>query len=145
MSSSAASSSPGSANASPARPRSVAITSAVPNGEGWNPYRIVRPWPPDFHSPGDIASWVTKRSCRRPGAKYLFRDGAGRAAARLRQGRGKRQRESFLLARPEETGNRQPPPMRDQEQALDAEFLVGLAIEPDPDRVELPFGDGSAV
>src|SRR5437870_8346868 len=28
---------------------------------------MVRPSPPDFHSPGDIASWVTNRSCSRPG------------------------------------------------------------------------------
>ena len=28
---------------------------------------MVSPAPPDFHSPGDIASWVTNRSCSRPG------------------------------------------------------------------------------
>ena len=27
----------------------------------------VMPAPPFFHSPGDIASWVTNRSCSRPG------------------------------------------------------------------------------
>src|SRR5260370_39154218 len=75
----------------------------------------------------------------------LFRDGTGRAAARFAQGCGKRQREGFLLARSEEAGDRQPPSVRDHEQALDAELLVGLAIEPDPDRVELPFGGGPAV
>ena len=28
---------------------------------------VVMPSAPVFHSPGDIASWVTNRSCRRPG------------------------------------------------------------------------------
>ena len=28
---------------------------------------MISPSPPAFHSPGDIASWVTNRSCNRPG------------------------------------------------------------------------------
>ena len=32
-----------------------------------NRKRSVMPAPPFFHSPGDIASWVTNRSCSRPG------------------------------------------------------------------------------
>src|SRR5260370_9951118 len=74
----------------------------------------------------------------------LFRDGTGRAAARFAQGFGKRQREGFLLARSEEAGDRQPPSVRDHEQALDAELLVGLPIEPDPDPVARSFGGGPA-
>jgi len=47
---------PGSAKASPARPRPLAITLAVPNGED----EILsqrHAGAPFFHSPGDIASW----------------------------------------------------------------------------------------
>ncbi len=67
MSRSAARSLPASASARPAKPRGVTITSAMPNGQGWKPYEIVSPSPPAFHSPGDIASWVTNKSCSRPG------------------------------------------------------------------------------
>src|SRR5262249_32135616 len=78
------------------------------------------------------------RAIRRITALY---DRTGRPPAGLPQRRGERQPEGFLLARSEDARDGQPSPMRDREQALDPEFLVGLAVEPDPYRVESPFGD----
>ena len=47
--------------------------------------RCVRPSPPDFHSPGDIASWVTNRSCSRPGPGQADLVGGVEHARRIAQ------------------------------------------------------------
>ena len=48
---------------------------------------MVRPAPPDFHSPGDIASWVTNRSCSRPGPDRPTSNEASSTLAESRKSR----------------------------------------------------------
>ena len=45
----------------------------------------------------------------------------------------------------EEAGDRQLSPARHQKQPLHAEFVVRLAVELRPERIERPFGDLAAV
>src|SRR4029453_5671991 len=62
-----------------------------------------------------------------------------RAAFGLREGAREREREALLLLRAQKARDRQPASVRDQEQALDAEFLVLVAVELHPDRIERPL------
>src|SRR4029450_7433261 len=48
---------------------------------------MVSPWPPDFHSPGDIAWCVTKRSCSRPGPDRPTSNAASSTLAESRNSR----------------------------------------------------------
>ena len=91
--------------------------------------------PPPAGKPPDFC-----RDCRSIRASCPRRPALG-LAQRVRQRAG----EALLLVRPETCGNRQPPAMRDQEQPLDAEFLVHDAVELHPDRVERPFAHAAAM
>ena len=64
--------------------------------------------------------------------------GSGRAWPR-RARRPARARSSAFSCGAEEARDRQLASVRDQEQPLDAEFRVHVAVEPHPDRVERPF------
>src|ERR1700716_4353948 len=70
---------------------------------------------------------------------------AGRPALGLAERRRKRKREAFLLLRSEEAGDRKPPPMRNQEQPLDAEFRMHDPVKLYPERIERPLADAAAV
>ena len=48
-------------------PRGLSATRHPPNGLSAKPAMMVQPSPPDFNSPGEAASRVTQRSCKRPG------------------------------------------------------------------------------
>src|SRR5262249_39556974 len=69
----------------------------------------------------------------------LFEHRPGWPATGLRQGARKRKRKALLFARSEKACDRQPPPVRHQEQPLDAKLLVFIPVESDPERIEGPF------
>src|SRR5882724_8895922 len=79
------------------------------------------------------------RVARPPDFCRLRNDGSCRPAPGLAQSGRKRRRETFFFVGPEEGGDRQPSAVRNKEQALDAELLVHVAIEPHPNRIEGPF------
>src|SRR5580658_6361954 len=72
-------------------------------------------------------------------------DRPGRPTPGFAERRRQRGGETFLLVGAQESGDRQPPAVRHQEQPLDAELLVHDAVEPHPYRIERPFAHFAAL
>jgi len=78
-------------------------------------------------------------------ASVTLKGRPGRPALGLADGGRQRIGKALLLARAQKAADRQLAAARHQEKPLDAELLVGVAVEPDPERIERPFGDPAAM
>src|SRR5215208_7340706 len=80
-----------------------------------------------------------------PGCCRSFENRPCRPAFRLAECGGARVGESLLFLRAEETADRQLAATRNQEQPLDAEFRMHVAMQPHPQRIERPFADAAVM
>src|ERR1700680_3317046 len=64
----------------------------------------------------------------------------GRPAFSFDQRVRQRLGDSFLPPGPEKAADQEPPAARDQKQPQQSEFLMRLAMNPGPERIECPFG-----
>src|SRR5262249_12978651 len=75
----------------------------------------------------------------------LFEHRPRRPALCLSERGRQRECKAFLLLRAEEARDRELAPVRNQDQPLDAEFLVLVALKPHPDRVHAPLPNAAVV